>query len=165
MIRNTRRFLFLVAVLAVVSSGSGLADTPAEVLALHAADDAWARAYNGGNVDAVTALYDEHAVLLPPGAPAAAGRAAIHAFFAKDIAGSAKAGIRFKLDPNPSGGVSGNMGWSSGAYTVLDKDGKVLEVGKYLSVSRKVGGKWLYVRDTWNADGQPQAMQSAAPKP
>jgi ketosteroid isomerase-like protein len=156
MIRNTRRFFLLVAVLGVVGSGSSVADPPAEVLALHAADDAWVKAYNGGNVDAVTALYDEHAVLLPPGAPAAAGRAAIRSFFAKDIAESAKAGVRLTLGPNPSGGVSGRMGWSSGTYNVLGKDGKVLESGKYLSVSTKVGGKWLYIRDTWNADAAPK---------
>ena len=101
MIKKARRFFLLVAVLGVVGSGSSVADSPAEVLALHAADDAWARAYNGGNVDAVAALYDEHALLLPPGAPAAAGRAAIRAFFARDIAASAKAGVRFKLGPNP----------------------------------------------------------------
>ena len=154
MIKKARRFFLLAAVLGVVGRGSSVADSPAEVIALHAADDAWVNAYNGGNVEAVTALYDEHAVLLPPGAPAAAGRAAIRTFFARNMAESAKAGIRFTLDPNPSGGVSGNMGWSSGTYTVLAKDGKVLEVGKYLSVSKKVGGKWLYVRDTWNADGR-----------
>ena len=57
------------------------------------------------------------------------------------------------------------MDWSSGTYAVLDKDGKILEVGKYLSVSTKVGGKWLYVRDTWNADRPPQAMEGAAPRP
>jgi hypothetical protein len=34
---------------------------------------------------------------------------------------------------------------------VKDKAGKVIESGKYLSVSRKVDKKWLYGRDTWNA--------------
>jgi hypothetical protein len=47
------------------------------------------------------------------------------------------------------------MGWQSGTYTVTDKSGKVVESGKYLSVSMKKGGKWLYVRDTWNADAAP----------
>jgi len=40
---------------------------------------------------------------------------------------------------------------------VKDKAGKVVEAGKYLSVSMKKGGKWLYLRDTWNADGVPPA--------
>jgi hypothetical protein len=45
------------------------------------------------------------------------------------------------------------MGWSSGTWTVRDKEGKVLDSGWYFSVSRKVGGKWLYVRDSWNSNG------------
>ena len=30
-----------------------------------------------------------------------------------------------------------------------------VETGKFLSVSEKVGGEWLYWRDTWNADSPP----------
>ena len=54
------------------------------------------------------------------------------------------------LDPKTDVGVSGNMGWESGTYKATVK-GAVVESGKFLSVSRKKGGKWLYVRDTWNA--------------
>src|SRR5262245_24888129 len=140
MITNGRCVFLLVAALAGFSARSTAADAAAEVAALHAADDAWVKAYNGGDTGAVAGLYDEHAVLLPPGAPAASGRAAIRAFFAKVMAESAKAGIRFSLGANPNGGVSGTMGWSSGTYTVKDKAGRVLEVGKYLSVSRKLDG-------------------------
>jgi hypothetical protein len=43
---------------------------------------------------------------------------------------------------------------------VTDKAGKVLDSGKYLSVSKRIGGKWLYVRDTWNSDAP-----AAAPAP
>lgn len=163
MIKHGRVFLLLLTATALVSAAAIAADPAAEVAALHAADDAWAKAYNGGDVDGVVALYDEHAVLLPPSAPAASGQAAIRAFFAREIPESAKAGVRFSLGANPGGGVSGRMGWSSGTYTVMDKGGKILETGKYLSVSEKVGGKWLYVRDTWNADGPP-ATAGAEPK-
>jgi hypothetical protein len=51
-------------------------DAASAVAALHAVDEAWVNAYNGGDVDAVTALYAEHAHLQPPGAPTATGRAA-----------------------------------------------------------------------------------------
>ncbi|HEY6930439.1 MAG TPA: DUF4440 domain-containing protein [Thermoanaerobaculia bacterium] len=136
-------------------------DSAAEVAALHAVDQVWVKSYNGGDVDTVASLYDERAVLLPPGAPAANGRAAIHAFFAKDMAESAKGGFRFSLGSKPDGGVSGDMGWSSGTYEVKDKSGKLVDAGKYLSVSVKKGGKWLYVRDTWNSDGGPSAAESS----
>jgi ketosteroid isomerase-like protein len=111
----------------------------------------------------VASLYDEHAVLLPPGARAVNGRAAIKAFFAKDTSESQKAGVTFVLDAKPAGGVSGDMGWQSGTFAVKDKAGKVVETGKYLSISMKKGGKWLYVRDTWNADGTPVPAEGAGP--
>jgi uncharacterized protein (TIGR02246 family) len=149
--------------LSLFSIGSSATGSAKEMAALQAADQNWARAYNAGNADAVANLYDEQAVLLPPGAPAVNGRAAIKSFFVKDTAESQKAGVAFTLGPKPAGGVSGDMGWQSGTYAVKDKAGKVVETGKYLSVSMKKGGKWLYVRDTWNADGAPAPAESAAP--
>jgi len=155
---------FLCAIaLAVFSIELSAADSPQEMAALQAADQNWAKAYNAGNADAVANLYDEQAVLLPPGAPGVNGRAAIKSFFVKDTAESQKAGVAVILGPNPAGGVSGNMGWQSGTYAVKDKGGKVVETGKYLSVSMKKDGKWLYVRDTWNADGARAPAESATP--
>jgi uncharacterized protein (TIGR02246 family) len=152
-----------IVALAMFSVESSAADSAKDMAALQAADQDWAKAYNAGNADAVASLYDEQAVLLPPGAPAVNGRAAIKAFFVKDTAESQKAGVAITLGPKPAGGVSGNTGWQSGTYVVKDKAGKVVETGKYLSVSVKKGGKWLYVRDTWNADGAPAPAESATP--
>jgi len=149
--------------LAAFGMKASAADAAKEVAALQAVDRTWEKSYNAGDVDAVANLYDENAVLLPPGAPAVHGRPAIKAFFAKDTAESHKAGISFSLDAKPAGGVSGDMGWQSGTYAVKDKAGKVVETGKYLSISTKKQGKWLYVRDTWNADGAPVAAASATP--
>lgn len=162
-IANSAKLLCAIVALAVFSIEAAAADSAKEIAALQAADQSWLKAYNSANADALASLYDEQAVLLPPGAPAVSGRAAIKAFFAKDVAESQKAGITFALGPNPAGGVSGSMGWQSGTYTVKDKSGKVLEAGKYLSVSMKKGGKWLYVRDTWNADAAPAPAATPAP--
>jgi ketosteroid isomerase-like protein len=109
----------------------------------------------------MAAQYDERAVLLPPGAPAVYGRAAIRAFFANMMPEATKDGLEFTLDAHPAGGFRGDLGWASGTYVLKDKTGHVLETGKYLSVSRKKDGKWLYVRDTWNSDGP--AKEAAAP--
>ena len=152
-----------IVALVVFGNESSAADSAKEIAALQTADQSWAKAYNAGNAEAVANLYDEQAVLLPPGAPGVEGRAAIKAFFVKDTAESQKAGVAFSLGSKPDGGVSGDMGWQSGVYAVKDKAGKVVETGKYLSVSRKKGGKWLYVRDAWNADGTPTPAESAAP--
>jgi uncharacterized protein (TIGR02246 family) len=155
--------VFAIAGLAVFGIGLAIAESPNEVAALQAVDRTWEKAYNTGDVDTLASLYDEKAVLLPPGAPAANGRAAIRAFFAQATAESAKAGVKFSLGATPAGGVSGEMGWASGTYAVTDRSGKVVDTGKYLSVSVKKAGKWLYVRDTWNSDMPPAPAVSAAP--
>ena len=134
----------------------------ADVAALEAIDQAWAKAFNAGNAEAVANIYDENAVLLPPSAPTVTGRTAIRAFFKNEIDGASKAGLTIALAPKPTAGVSGDMAWLSGTYSVKDKSGKVAEAGKYLVVAMKKGGKWVYVRDAWNSDAAPPP---AAPAP
>ena len=123
--------------------------------AIRAINPAWVKAYNAVDAKAISALYAEQAVLLPPGAPAANGNAAIRAYLAKDMAESAKAGVTFSLSPKTDVGVSGDLGWESGAYAVKAKSGATVEAGKYLTVYKKTGGKWLIIRDTWNSDAPP----------
>jgi hypothetical protein len=41
--------------------------------------------------------------------------------------------------------VSGDMGWVSGNYTVVDAKGTVLDRGNYLSVHHRTNGQWLYI--------------------
>lgn len=147
MMKAAKLFCVVVALL-VVGADAWAAKAATEVAKIHAVDQAWLDAYNSGNADKLASLYDEHAVLLPPGAPAVNGRAAIRAFFANDVAASAKDGLTFSLGPKPYGGVSRDMGWASGTYQVKDKSGRVVDAGKYLSVSIKKGGKWMYLRDT-----------------
>ncbi len=129
--------------------------------AIRAQTMAWEKAYNAGDAKGVAAQYAEDALLLPPGAPAVRGRAAILAFFTSDITATKAAGAVFVIDPKTEVGVSGNMGWESGTYKATVK-GAVVESGKFLSVSRKKDGKWQYIRDTWNADAPPA---SPAPAP
>jgi uncharacterized protein (TIGR02246 family) len=148
--------------ISVVGSMAGFAHaaSPAseDQAAIRAQTARWEKAYNGGDANAVAAQYAEDALLLPPGAPGVSGRAAILAFFTKDIAGSKAAGAVFVIDPQTDVGVSGDMGWESGKYKVTVK-GAIVETGKFLSVSRKKDGKWLYIRDTWNADAPPTAKK------
>jgi len=131
---------------------------------LRAQTMAWEKAYNSGDAKGVAAQYAEDALLLPPGSPAVKGRAAIQHFFTKDIADSKAAGAMFVINYPTEVGVSGNMGWESGTYKAIVK-GAVVESGKFLSVSRKQGGKWLYIRDTWNADASPAPAPAATPTP
>lgn len=151
----------LLAAFAFLGVDARAGDATADVAAMHAVDQTWLKAYNAGDADTLASLYDEKAIPQPPGAPSVHGRAAIRAFFASDVAASKKAGVAFHLGPNPDGGANGDLGWVSGTYSVTDASGKVVEAGKYLSVSKKQG-KWRYIRDTWNSDATPPA--ELAPK-
>jgi uncharacterized protein (TIGR02246 family) len=147
-----------VGIVALVVSMVGFAHAAspanADEAAIRAQTASWEKAYNGGDAKAVAAQYAEDALLLPPGASGVSGRAAILEFFTKNIAGSKAAGVVFVITPKTDVGVSGDMGWESGTYKVNVK-GAVVETGKFLSVSRKKDGKWLYIRDIWNADAPP----------
>ena len=97
-----------------------------------------------------------------PGAPASKGKAAINTYFAKDTAESAKAGVTFSIDPTSDVGIARDVAWESGTYAVKAKSGASVEVGKFLTVYKKSGGKWLIIRDIWNSDAPPAP---AAPAP
>jgi uncharacterized protein (TIGR02246 family) len=154
---------FVALVLSMAGLAHAASATGADEAALRAQTTSWEKAYNGGDAKGVAAQYAEDALLLPPGAPGVRGRAAILDFFTKDVAASKAAGVVFVIDPKTEVGVSGAMGWESGTYKVTVK-GAVVETGKFLSVSRKKNGKWLYIRDTWNSDAPPApAAPSAAP--
>ena len=78
--------------LAGYTVAASAAEASAEETAIRAITQAWLKAYNAGDAKAISALYAEQAVLLPPGAPAANGNAALRAYLAKDMAESGKAG-------------------------------------------------------------------------
>lgn len=151
-----------VGLLAITSSMTDVAFAApsANEAAVRALDSNWERAYNAGDAKTVAAQYAEDAVLLPPGAPLASGRAAILAFFTNDIVASKAAGVTFVLNPGTAVGISGDLAWASGTYKAT-ANGAVVETGKFMSVARKKDGKWLYLRDTWNQDAAP--APAAAP--
>ena len=168
---NRSKHLSWLAAASVALSGAmagiahAAAPKAADEAALRTQTASWEKAYNAGDAKGVAAQYADNAVLLPPGASAVSGRTAIQAFFGKEVAASKAAGASFVLNPKTDVGVSGNMGWESGTYKATVK-GAVVETGKFLSVSRKQGGKWLYIRDTWNADAPiAPAAPAAAPAP
>ena len=126
-------------------------DTAADEATIKAATAAWLDAYNAGDVEKIVAMYADDAVLMPPHAPVANGHTGIRSFLQTDTAGAKAAGV--KLIPGPAtASVVGDMGWESGSYTVSDASGKTVDSGSYLAVSRKVNGKWLLIRDTYNSD-------------
>src|SRR5438094_9047600 len=138
--------------LAGYTAAAFAAETSKDEAAIRAINPAWVKAHNAGDAKAISGLYAEQAVLLPPGAPAAKGNAAIQAYLAKDMAESAKVGVTFSLDAKTDVGTSADLSWEPGTYAVKAKSGASLEIGKYLTVFKKSDRKWLIIRDTWHSD-------------
>lgn len=151
-----------IALTACKPSAPPAADTAADEAVFHAATVTWADAYNAGNVDRIVALYAEDAVLMPPDAPAASGPAAIHDFLAADIAAAKSGGFIMALGDNGIG-VSGNLGWHDGTFTVTNAAGVTVVTGKWVETWHKADGKWLMIRDIWNSDAPAAADAPVAP--
>jgi hypothetical protein len=77
-------------------------DTTADETALREITVTWFKAYNAGDAETAAGLYAEDAVLMPPHAPVARGRAAIRAFIGKDSADSKAAGLTLVNGVEPS---------------------------------------------------------------
>jgi uncharacterized protein (TIGR02246 family) len=148
-----------VAVLTACAPGAQgpKADPAADQAAVRAVNAGWFKAYAAGDAAGVAANYADDAVLSAPGVPPARGIEAIRAFYAHDVAASQAAGVTNTSDPATEIGVSGDLAWETGKYTVTTKDGSAVEVGKYTTVFTRRDGGWKIIRDTWNSDAPPAA--------
>jgi uncharacterized protein (TIGR02246 family) len=151
-----------VVLAACVKVGPPTAATAADETAIRAVETAWYKAYNGGDGEAVAALYAENAVLNAPGAPAVRGKSSIREYYVKDAAAFAKSGHTDVDGPKSDVGVSGDLAWQWGTYQNNDKSGAAVDAGKYLTVFQRRDEKWMIIRDTWNSDTAPAAAAALA---
>ena len=139
-------------------------DTKADEAKLRADLTKWMADINAGNIDAAAAQYASDAVLMPPNMPASAGTAAIRTTLT-NIQGEMKTvGLTLAVTGTPTVMVQGDMAWISGTYAVNDAKGATLDVGKFVSVHRRAGAAWPYVRDIWNSDNPPPPPPPPAKK-
>jgi uncharacterized protein (TIGR02246 family) len=153
----------MIALAACAQSAPPATNRAADEAAIRAADAAWFKAEGAGDADGKAVLYAEDAVWSAPGAPAVRGHVAILEHFKKDAADMTAAGLVSKIGPTTDVGVSGDLGWAFGTYTVTDKSGATVEAGKYLTVLQRKDGKWQIIQDMYNSDAVPAAP--AAPTP
>jgi len=113
--------------------------------------DDWARNWNAGNLEQVVAVYAPDAVYLPPHHEAVHGRDAIREYL-QGPRNHGVSGLTFDVTYIKQ---SGNVAWDVGTYrmNVPQNDGSTREDhGKYLTVWKRAGTKWLITADAWSSD-------------
>jgi uncharacterized protein (TIGR02246 family) len=118
--------------------------------------DLWAQHWNAGELEGVVAAYAEDAVYLPPHHQAVHGREAIREYV-KGPLGRGVSDLVFSVTYIKQQGA---IAWDVGTYrmSIPQSDGtKKEDHGKYLTVWRHAGAKWLIVADAWSSDLPPSA--------
>jgi uncharacterized protein (TIGR02246 family) len=126
-------------------------DTAAAEQAMKSGVATWQEAYNAGDADKIAAMYADDGVVMAPDVPVATGRDAIRALIAKQSADAKAAGLKLAITQGAMG-VSGDLAWHSGSYTLSAADGTAAGSGGYMELRKNVGGQWMIVRDMWNSD-------------
>lgn len=113
--------------------------------------DDWARHWNAGDLDQVVATYAPDAVYLPPHHEAVHGRDSIRQYLQMPLSHGVSE-LAFDVTYIKQ---SGAVAWDVGTYrmSVPLSDGTRREDhGKYLTVWKRVGTKWLIAADAWSSD-------------
>lgn len=161
--RFHRHFIATCALLALsIATVAYASDDSSAKSAFRAGTAEWVAAYNANEPDRIVALYAADAVVMPPDAPAVSGHAAVRSFLVKDIATTKAAGLTLSIT-HGAAGASGNLGWDSGTFKVVDTGGKTVGTGKFAAIWERQAGKWRMIRDIWNNDAPP--APAAAPVP
>jgi len=120
---------------------------PTDPSVIHARSAEWEAALNAGDIEALTALYESDARLLPPNAEMQSGADAVRALFGSMI----DAGLTGKLNSVETK-VAGDIAYNLGHYTLMAGD-TVVDTGKYMETwHRGEDGQWRYSNDIWNSD-------------
>ncbi len=113
--------------------------------------DRWAQHWNAGELDAVAAAYAADAVYLPPHHKAVHGRDAVREYL-KGPLRHGTSDLTFEVTYVKQ---KGPVAWDVGTYrmtTPLNQMERKEDHGKYLTVWKRIGGKWLIVADAWSSD-------------
>ena len=116
--------------------------------------DEWAQHWNAGELEGVIAAYADDAVYLPPHHEAVHGRDAIREYVKAPL-GRGVSDLAFSVTYIKQ---QGPIAWDVGTYrmSIPQTDGtKKEDRGKYLTVWRREGNKWLIVADAWSSDLPP----------
>jgi uncharacterized protein (TIGR02246 family) len=138
-------------------------DAAAVRQAIEDGGDAWEAAALANDAAALTALYTEDAIIMPPNASKAEGSAAIQTAFTEMLAVAPFTAIEIVTD-GVELSASGDMAWAHGSFTSTNTVAgePYMDTGKWANVSENRDGQWLIVVDVWNSDTPLPGMEAPA---
>ena len=127
--------------------------------AIEATVDQYVAASNQGDAAALTALYAEDALLLPPDHEPIHGREAIGEFWEQGTdAGLEISTLRLEVD--------GDVAYLVGRYRLPPTDQEDADSGQYvLCLKRQPDGAWKLTADIWNGSGASDERGAGAETP
>lgn len=150
--RSLLAALFGIPLLATGSGSAFAADDASVRAGIEPIIAEFAKDYNSKNIAALSDLYSEDAMLLPPDQAPADGRGEIR----KRWQAAADAGVTGLTLQTVDVQGSGDYAYEVGKFTLKapGKDGKLGDAaGKYVVVWKKAAdGRWRLHRDIWNSD-------------
>jgi len=153
-----RRVLLLVTLLAAACAPAP-PDPDAELAGLRAAAEAYHAAATAKDAAGVVALYDEGAIMAPPGAPMVNGLEEVRGYRFGFIS-TPGVSLRFEL-LRAGVSASGDVGWTlaEGDITIERPDGTTGKdlVRDFHVWKKQADGSWKVVVDFWNPGPVPEA--------
>lgn len=148
--------MFAVATLCIAAPAAGQ-DKPAAVrAAIDSTTAEFEAAMNAGRFGDIGGFYADDAIVLPTGAPAAKGRAAVTAFW-NGMSGMKVSDTKFTIDQLE---LHGDVAIEVGGYTMTvtppGASAGTTDKGKYLVVwKRQADGSWKIYRDMFSSNSAP----------
>jgi uncharacterized protein (TIGR02246 family) len=137
----------------------GLAVAPARAQQDESAADCFIRTFKANDADAVTACYAADAVLWIQGQPMAKGTEQIRAAFAGYFAAYT---VKDYTIEKLGGAAVGDDATAWGTYAIVavakDTGKQAVSLGRFVDVSRRIDGRWVYLADHASDEPAPAAM-------
>jgi uncharacterized protein (TIGR02246 family) len=152
-------------VLGIQARGEDAPKAAAKASGAQAVDEAWMKAIQANDLDAVVACYAPDAVLWGPGDPEAKGGKAIREAYAALLKDNTVKGATLSDGHYRTFGKT-SVGWGHYSLTLAPKAGgaPVTMTGRFIDVAEERGGKWVYVADHGSAEPPPPAPAAPAKK-
>ena len=133
------------ALLGLLAACHPTRDEPGETRrAITAATAQYVEASRGGDAHALAALYEEHALLLPPDDEVVEGRDAIEAYWRRGLEDGLEVhAMRVE--------ASGTLAYSIGRWSLPATAEEAADSGKLVLCWKHVDGAWKLTADIWNS--------------